>query len=213
MNKEEKIKKYIELILEFNKKINLISKKDEPLIYERHIKDSLFPSNFFDFSNKKAIDIGSGAGFPGVPLAIFFPSLYIELYEPIKKRANFLTIVKENLSLNNVEIKNDRIENRNKNEKVDVVLSRATFSLPILLELSVPFLKVNGILISYKGEKYQDEINLSSNALKILNSRVIDIKFKDEKNKKLGVNLFIKKEEETSKLYPRNFSIINKKPL
>jgi len=204
---------YISLIKEYNEKINLVSKKDINKIYTRHILDSLFIKKFLNFENKTAIDIGSGAGFPGIPLAISNPSLKIDLYEPIKKRANFLNLVKNTLKLNNVRVINKRIEERDIKNKVDFVVSRATFSLPILLELSVPFLKTKGLLISYKGEKYLEEMESSKNALIVLNSKVINVYKKENSENTFGVNIIIEKEDDVDLKYPRNFSVIKKRPL
>lgn len=213
MKKEEKINKFIDLVLKENEKFNLTAILTKGEFKTRHIEDSLFPSKVFDFNNKTILDLGSGAGFPGIPLAIEYPLSKFILVEPLEKRANFLNMVKKELDLENVEILNIRMEDYDKNKKVDVIVSRAVSELPILLELSIPFIKVGGTLIAYKGKKGEEEIKESQNALNKLNSKVILIQ-KDEEHFERGTtNIFIKKEKETSSIYPRQYQKIKKNPL
>lgn len=213
MNKEEKINKFIDLVLSENEKFNLTAILTKEEFKTRHIEDSLFPSKVFDFNNKTILDLGSGAGFPGIPLAIEFPSSKFILVEPLEKRANFLKMIKKELELENVEVLNIRMEDYDKNHKVDVIVSRAVSELPILLELSIPFIKVDGTLIAYKGKKGEEEIKESENALKLLNSKVVLIQ-KDENHLERGTtNIFIKKEKETNQIYPRQYQKIKKNPL
>lgn len=213
MNKEEKINKFIDLVLSENEKFNLTAILTKEEFKTRHIEDSLFPSKVFDFNNKTILDLGSGAGFPGIPLAIKFPSSIFILVEPLEKRANFLKMIKKELELENVEVLNIRMEDYDKNHKVDVIVSRAVSELPILLELSIPFIKVDGTLIAYKGKKGEEEIKESENALKLLNSKVVLIQ-KDENHLERGTtNIFIKKEKETNQIYPRQYQKIKKNPL
>lgn len=213
MNIEEKINKFIDLVLSENEKFNLTAILTKEEFKTRHIEDSLFPSKVFDFNNKTILDLGSGAGFPGIPLAIEFPSSKFILVEPLEKRANFLKMIKKELELENVEVLNIRMEDYDKNHKVDVIVSRAVSELPILLELSIPFIKVDGTLIAYKGKKGEEEIKESENALKLLNSKVVLIQ-KDENHLERGTtNIFIKKEKETNQIYPRQYQKIKKNPL
>lgn len=217
LSKEEKISKYKELVLFYNKKINLTSITDSKMFDVKHIEDSLLPSKVIDFNNKKVMDIGTGAGFPGIILAINYPSSTFYLVEPILKRCKFLEIVKNELNLDNVIIVNKRAEDL-KNDKefynFDLIVSRAVSDLRILLELSIPFLKIKGILIAYKGKDVQEEIDLSTNALKTLNSHIEKIQHdylsikEYERN-----NLIIMKDNEVDSKYPRRFNEIKKKPL
>lgn len=213
MEKNEVIEKYITLVLKENEKINLTAITDIGEFRVKHIEDSLKPSLVFDFNNKVIMDLGSGAGFPGIPLAINFPSSKFVLVEPITKRANFLNKVKEELDLKNVEVLNSRIEDLDKDYKYDVIVSRAVKELRILLELSIPYLKVGGTLIAYKGPKVEEEIEESTNALNLLNAQIYQKQELNLDKKFSRVNLFIRKLSETDKKYPRNFAQISKKPL
>ena len=213
INKEEKINKFIDLVLEENEKFNLTAVTNKEEFKNRHIVDSLFPSKVFDFENKYIMDLGSGAGFPGIPLAIYFPSSKFVLVEPIAKRCEFLERVKVELELNNVEIVNKRVEDLSKENKFDIVVTRAVSSLNILLELSIPYLKVGGMLIAYKGKKAQKEIKEASGAFKQLSCHVEDEQIDKEGENIIRYNLFIKKDKETDLRYPRNYSQIKKKPL
>ena len=213
INKEEKINKFIDLVLEENEKFNLTAVTNKEEFKNRHIVDSLFPSKVFDFENKYIMDLGSGAGFPGIPLAIYFPSSKFVLVEPITKRCEFLERVKVELELNNVEIVNKRVEDLSKEDKFDIVVTRAVSSLNILLELSIPYLKVGGTLIAYKGKKAQEEIKEANGAFKQLSCHVEDEQIDKEGENIIRFNLFIKKDKETDIRYPRNYSQIKKKPL
>lgn len=213
MEKNEVIEKYITLVLKENEKINLTAITDIDEFRVKHIEDSLKPTLVFDFNNKIIMDLGSGAGFPGIPLAINFPSSKFVLVEPITKRANFLNKVKEELDLKNVEVLNSRIEDLDKDYKYDVIVSRAVKELRILLELSIPYLKVGGTLIAYKGPKVEEEIEESTNALNLLNAQIYQKQELNLDKKFSRVNLFIRKLSETDKKYPRNFAQISKKPL
>lgn len=217
LSKEEKTNKYKELVLFYNNKINLTSITDSKMFDVKHIEDSLLPSKVIDFDNKKIMDIGTGAGFPGIILAINYPSSTFYLVEPILKRCKFLEIVKKELDLDNVIIINKRAEDLKNNKEFydfDVVVSRAVSDLRILLELSIPFLKLKGILVAYKGKDVEDEINLSKNALKTLNSHIETIQHdylsikEYERN-----NLIIMKDDVIDSKYPRRFNEIKKKPL
>lgn len=213
MEKEELISKFINLVLLENKKFNLTAVTNIEEFKNRHIEDSLAPSKVFDFSNKEILDLGSGAGFPGIPLAIYNPSSKFYLVEPIEKRASFLKMVKDTLLLDNVEIINKRMEELPKSKKYDLIVSRAVSELSILLELSIPYLKVGGILIAYKGKKGEEELIKAKNALKILNAKVINIQKEKINNNDERNNIFIIKEKECDSIYPRLYQKIKKKPL
>lgn len=213
MNKKEKIDKFIELVLIENEKFNLTAVTNKDDFKNRHILDSIYPTKVFDFENKFIMDLGSGAGFPGIPLAINFPSSKFVLVEPITKRCEFLEKIKKELELDNVEIVNKRVEELDKNTKFDVVVTRAVSSLNILLELAIPYLKVGGSLIAYKGRKAIEEINEAASAFKLLSCHVEDEQIEKKGEDIIRYNLFIKKDKETEAKYPRSYSKIKKKPL
>ncbi len=213
MEKEELITKFIELVLEENEKFNLTAITDVDEFKSRHIEDSLSSMKVFGYQNKEVLDLGSGAGFPGIPLAIYNPDASFTLVEPLEKRAIFLKKVKDILKLDNVVVLNKRMEELKKDKKYDVIVSRAVSELSILLELSIPYLKVEGILIAYKGKKGEEELKNASNALKILNSKVINIQKEKINDYDVRNNIFIQKLKETDNIYPRAYQKIKKKPL
>ena len=163
------------------------------------------------------MDLGSGAGFPGVVIKIFFPSCKMYLVEPTLKRCKFLESLINKLELNDIFVFNERSENLSDDfrEFFDCVVSRAVTQLNILLELSIPFIKVGGNLIAYKSRKSETEIKDSTNALKILNCEIFkdDIYYLDDNKENLRNILLIKKNKKTKKIYPRNYSIIKSKHL
>lgn len=213
---KEKLNDYMELVLEYNKVMNLTGITDKDEFVEKHFYDSLLPTEVVDFNNKKIVDIGSGAGFPGIPLAIAYPNSSFLLVEPMNKRCEFLRVVKEKLNLTNVTILCERAENikKDQRESFDIALSRAVSNLSILLELCVPYLKVGGIFLAYKGIKYEEELKSSKNALNSLFCEVTSVQ-----NRKLPItnddrfNIIIKKSKKTDLKFPRDFSQIKKKPL
>ena len=211
-----KLQEYKRMVIETNEVLNLTAITDSFEFDVKHLYDSLLISDYFDYKFKNIMDLGSGAGFPGIPLAILLKDTNFYLVEPTKKRCDFLTRVKDALNLTNVTIINKRSEDLDVNFRgyFDFIVTRAVSRLNILLEISLPFLKTNGYLICYKGIKYQEEINDSNIALKILNSSIEEVKketlpFLNEER----FNIIIKKNKEIDKKYPRLYSIIKKRPL
>ena len=208
--------KYLHLIQEYNKVMNLTGITEEEEVYEKHFYDSLLFSFNEDMENLSLIDIGSGAGFPGIPLAITYPSLKITLLEPLMKRCVFLSLVAEELGLKNVEVVCDRAEiySKENKEKFDIATARAVSKLNILLEIASQMIKVGGYFVALKGRIAEEEIEQAKFALKLLN-------FKIEKNKEdrlpseedKRVNIFIRKMGTTNGKYPRNYSQIKNRPL
>ena len=211
-----KLQEYKRMVIETNEVLNLTAITDSFEFDVKHLYDSLLISDYFDYKFKNIMDLGSGAGFPGIPLAILLKDTNFYLVEPTKKRCDFLTKVKDALNLTNVTIINKRSEDLDINFRgyFDFIVTRAVSRLNILLEISLPFLKTNGYLICYKGIKYQEEINDSNIALKVLNSTIEEVKketlpFLNEER----FNIIIKKNKEIDKKYPRLYSIIKKRPL
>jgi len=214
----EKLNKYMEFTLEENSKFNLTRNDNIDDFIIKNILDSLLIVKDIDLSGSLVLDLGSGAGLPGIPLAIYYKTTNFVLLEPTTKRSNFLQKAKELLNLENITVINERAEDyiskEGNREKFDFVVSRAVSKLNILLELSVPYLKVNGKLIAYKGLNYQNEIDETKKALNLLNSIVesaqeSNLPFTNENR----FNLIIKKEEKTTNKYPRSYKEISKKPL
>ena len=162
------IQKYKELLFKWNKIHNLTGAKDEKTIDE-FIYDAVFPVSFLPKS-KNLLDIGTGAGFPGMILAIALPDTEVTLVEPLKKRASFLQFVKADLGLENVRVVKKRVEEMD-SEIFELVTSRAVTDTAMLLELSKNFRDENSKLLFYKGEKVYDEVdeNLKHKVIKTKN--------------------------------------------
>lgn len=208
---------YYELLVSENTKYNLTNITEKSEAFEKHFNDSIYMNKVINLNEVTSLcDIGSGAGFPALPLKIVYPHLHVTIIEPTLKRANFMKMVVAKLNLQNVIIINGRAEDviSNLREKFDVVTARAVASLPVLLELTVPFCKKDGYVISYKGSSVLEEVNISLNALNVLNCSVECIK-EYELNHSYGKRALvkIKKNQITNIKYPRRFSEIKKRPL
>ena len=210
---EQQLEKYYELLIEENKKTNLtrITQKDE--VYLKHFYDSLTITKVIDLNqNLSLIDIGTGAGFPGLVLKIVFPTLNITLLDSLNKRIEFLNKVIKELNLKNIKTVNSRIEDYQK-ETFDIVTSRAVAKTNILLELSCKLPKINGYFIFLKAN-IEEELKESQNAIKELN---LTIEKKETFNLPIENSqrtiLKIKKISPIPTKYPRNFAKIKKKPL
>ena len=215
-NQKNQLVSYMELTLKANESFNLTANDTKESFMIKNIIDSLLIVKNLDLDGKNILDLGSGAGLPGIPLAIYYKNTNFTLLEPLTKRANFLKEIAQKLGLKNVNVVNDRAEIfiKNERESFDFVTSRAVSRLNILLELSIPFLKVGGKLIAYKGINYQEEINESKNALDLLSSKIISIEKENlvQINEK-RYNIFIQKNQKTSQKYPREYRLIKKKAL
>ena len=212
----EQLNKYYELIIEYNKVMNLTGITEKNQVYLKHFYDSLTIARVIDLTKEETLcDIGTGAGFPGIVLKILFPNLKITLIDSLNKRVEFLKIVIKELDLKNIEAIHKRAEEYalENIERFDIVTSRAVAPLNVLLELSIPLLKINKYFISYKGN-ISREIIESQNALKQLDSKIEKIEeFELPKENSNRTIIKIKKENKTSKKYPRKYSEIKKKPL
>lgn len=204
-----KFKKYYELLVQENQKYNLTSITDEEEVYYKHFLDCATILNYFDLNDKIICDVGSGAGFPGMVLKILCPSMKLYIVEPLGKRCKFLELVKKELGLKDVFIINDRVEKMNEyRECFDIVFARAVSNLSMLIELCIPIVKVKGYFVSMKGSNYQEEVNLASNALKKLDSKIENIY--EYQLGSYGVHSLIKilKDKKTSGKYPRSYAKI-----
>jgi len=154
----EKFKKYTDLLLKYNKVHRLSGAKNEEEVH-KNIEDSLYPINFIDFKNmKKVVDIGTGAGFPGMILAISLPDVHFTLVEPLMKRTAFLHLVKSIYGLQNVDIISNRIEDMDA-FRADLITSRAVAKSDFLIDLAKDFIGDGTEMLFYKGEKVFDEVN------------------------------------------------------
>ena len=211
----EELVSFMKYILEWNERFNLTAIKDEDSFLEKMIFDSAIALTDLDLSNKKVLDVGTGAGFPGVVLYLLNKKTDITLLDSTAKKINLL---KDYASNNGYKYDTiiARAEEyaRDNREKYDYVFARAVAPLNILLELCMPLLKIGGTFIALKGPGAEEEIEQSQSALKKLNGRVCKI-IVDELPESLETRniVYIAKEKETNKKYPRDYKDIKKLPL
>lgn len=210
---------YRDKLIEWNEKINITAITDTIEIQQKHFLDSLTPLTTGLFAgNKKIIDIGTGGGFPGLPLKIANNSLEVVLLDSLNKRINFLNEVIEVLRLNNIKAVHGRAEELSLKpayrEGFNIAISRAVASLNTLAEYCIPFVKVGGYFISMKGPQVEEEVNDSKNAIKILGARLSDIKYITIPDTDITHSLIIlEKITETPAKYPRGGGKPRKNPL
>lgn len=208
---------YFEYLMEVNKVTNLTAIRDEKEIIEKHFLDSLMILPQIPNDAKKAIDIGTGAGFPGMVLAISKPEITFTLLDSVGKKTQFLEEVKEKLSMNNVLIVNKRaeefIKEENQRESYDLGLCRGVSQMNVILEYMLPFLKNGGVFLPQKLN-YKKEVENSENCLNILKSEVQDVvKLELPFSNDARVILKIIKKDTIDKKYPRRIGIPKKRPL
>ena len=209
---EQMLEKYYNLLIETNKTTNLTRITNKEEVYLKHFYDSLTISKVINLTNQKIIDIGTGAGFPGIVLKIIYKDLNITLLDSSKKRIDFLNKVIKELNLTNIKTIHERIENY-KEEQFDIVTSRAVAKTNMLLELSCNLAKINGYYIFLKGN-LEEELTESQNAIKKLNLKLIkkeQFHLPIENSKRTIIK--IQKQKNSPKEYPRNFAKIKKNPL
>ncbi len=177
MENKTKYEEYMKIFLEENSKVNLISKNDEKYLWEKHIFDSLAIENFFekfDTSKIKTIlDIGTGGGFPSIPIAITYPHLKVTALDSIAKKIRAVQTIKDKLNIENLEPICTRVENLD--AKFDMITSRAVSSLKNICEYALPKLKKGGYFVAYKSRKTPQEIEEANSILKKYNSKIVDI--------------------------------------
>lgn len=207
---------YFEFLVEYNNYVNLTAITEEEDVYIKHFYDSILVGNVFDLKNVETIcDVGSGAGFPSIPLKIVYPNLKVTIVDGLDKRITFLKKLVEKLGLDNVNLVHGRAEEyaRLHRESFDVVTARAVARANILNELCIPLVKVGGHFISMKGKNAEEEIN-EGNSLKILNSKIVK---KNEyflpKEESKRALILIEHFEKCPSKYPRAFASIKKNPL
>lgn len=217
--------KYYEMLVEWNKVMNLTGITEYEEVYEKHFLDSICIVKAFSEKNiflsdttKKVIDIGTGAGFPGIPLKIVFPDMDITLLDSLNKRINFLNAVIEELGLSGIDTIHGRAEDYAKNqqhrEKYDLCVSRAVANLSTLSEYCVPFLKRGGYFISYKSGEVDEELKDAEKALSLLGGKAEKVvKFKIPETDIRRSFVIINKIQSTPGKYPRKAGLPSKEPL
>lgn len=212
----EMFAKYLSLLTEWNQKMDLTALKTDEDIIEKHFFDSLLVASGLKLSDQTLIDIGSGAGLPGIPLQIAYPNLRVTLLEPTHKRCVFLEEVQKQLNLTNLSVVNARAEDfvATKRETFDIGIARAVAPLNILAELSLPLVKNGGLFIAMKGPGSDEEVVQAKRALATLFASVEKVQHCTLfSNGDVRNNLFIRKNKLTPNKYPRSFSDIKKNPL
>ena len=209
--------KYMNLLIEWNQKINLTAIIEPKEIILKHFIDSFTLSKYIQY-NAKVVDIGTGAGFPGIPLKILRNDISVVLVDSLNKRIKFLDIVINELDLENIKTIHSRAEeighNKDYREKFDIVVSRAVANLATLSEYLIPLIKVNGKCLCMKGPEIEEEVNKSKNAITILGGTISNMYKFNLPNSDIGRTIIeIKKENNTKKQYPRKAGIPSKEPL
>lgn len=212
----EKFEIYYNFLIEENEKYNLTAITDKKEVFYKHFYDSIAISKYYNFDNQKICDVGSGAGFPSIPLKIVYNNLNVVIVDALGKRINFLKQLSEKLQLSNVECVHARAEEYASvaRESFDCVTARAVAALPILCELCIPLVKEQGIFFVPKGSMGYAEKDEAQNALKVLGCKEVE-SFSYELPFDYGERtcFVFKKIKATHKKYPRNFGQIKKKPL
>ena len=211
--------KYMRLVQEWNQKINLTAITEDEEFIKKHFIDCIKAFKSEELKNaKNLIDVGTGAGFPGLPIAIMREDLNVTLLDSLNKRINFLNIVINELGLKNVITIHSRAEDgarkKELRENFDVATSRAVANMTVLSEFCLPYVKVGGHFVALKGPAIEEELKASKNALGVLGGRlkeVIELEIEDTDLKHNVV--IVSKEKECPNSYPRKAGIITKKPL
>ena len=211
----EQLEKYYEILVTENKKYNLTAITTKEEVYLKHFYDSLTISKIIDLNNQSLCDIGTGAGFPGMILKIFYPNLSITLVDSTLKKCNFLNYVIKELKLNNIKVLNKRAEEfaKETREEYDIVTSRAVAPLKHLLEYSIPLLKVDGTYIAMKSDISKEIENISNYEHKLSIKQEKIIKFNLPIEKSLRTLISYQKLKPTNIIYPRKYNEIKKKDI
>ncbi|MFO0784331.1 MAG: 16S rRNA (guanine(527)-N(7))-methyltransferase RsmG [Phycisphaerales bacterium] len=208
------LQRYLQLLLEANERFNLTAVTDPVLAWTRHIQDSLSLVPFIVSAEARTLlDVGSGGGLPGIPLAIVLPDVQVTLLETTGKKAEFLRQTAATLGLRNVQVVQARAEDAGQDhhqyrERFDVVTSRAVGRLAMLLELTVPFARELGTVLSIKGEQAEAEVADAKQALHLLHAH-----FVDAVRTPTGTIVVVQKQRKTPRAYPRTAGEPKRKPL
>lgn len=214
-----KFKVFMEELVSWNNKFNLTALTEEKDILIKHFYDSVLGLKAWQWNGQEAVlDLGTGAGFPGIPLKILLPSIELVLVDSLQKRVGFLQNLIEKLQLSKVDAIHGRAEELGQNhlyrEKFDLVVSRAVAGLPVLAEYCLPFVKSGGCFLAYKGAEGKEESTMAEGAINELGGQIIKIEsfiLPEELSKRTII--IIQKLRPTPARYPRRAGIPAKKPL
>ncbi len=217
-NQLAQFSKYAELLLEWNKKMNLTAITDPAEIVTKHFVDSLYGLPYLS-GGDRIIDVGTGAGFPGIPLKIARPDISLTLLDSLNKRLTFLEEVTHALGLSDTKTVHARAEEGAKvksplRESFDCATARAVASLSVLSEYCLPYVKVGGVFLSYKGGDVEEECKMAKNAVCTLGGEISEIlKYTIPETDITHSIVVIQKKKPTLEIYPRQNGKISKKPL
>jgi len=206
---------YMKLLVEWNEKINLTTITEEDDIILKHFIDSIVISSLIEDKNK-IIDVGTGAGFPGIPLKIHNDTLDVTLLDSLNKRIQFLNCVIESLNLNNINTVHSRVEDfaKTSREGFEITVSRAVARLNVLVEYMLPLVKVGGKCICMKANDMEEEIEEAKKAIKVLGGKIEKVEEITLANTDIKRTIIIiKKEKSTPKVYPRKAGMASKSPI
>lgn len=211
--------RYYELLVEWNEKMNLTAITDKPGVYLKHFFDSISPAFYCDFSQPISLcDVGAGAGFPSVPLKICFPHIQLSIVDSLQKRITFLHVLASELELEDVAFYHDRAETFGRKEGIresfDVVIARAVARMPVLSELCLPLVQVNGTFIAMKAASAQEELEQGQTAIKVLGGEIAAVhSFTLPIEESERTIIVIDKKRKTPNKYPRKPGVPNKLPI
>lgn len=216
---KQQFKRYFEVLVEWNEKMNLTAITDAPSVYLKHFYDSITSAFYVDFTKYESVcDVGAGAGFPSIPLKIIYPHLHVTIVDSLNKRITFLNHLAGELKLENVAFVHARAEEFGRNPKYrehfDVVTARAVARLSVLSELCIPLAKQGGLFVSMKGAAASEEMKDATRAVKLLGA-VLQNEHEfllPEENSERHIFVFEKKKQ-TPKKYPRKPGVPNKTPI
>lgn len=213
--KSDKFLKYMKLLIEWNEKVNLTAITDPAEIILKHFVDSLTINKYIS-KNSKMIDVGTGAGFPGIPIAIYREDVEVLLLDSLNKRINFLNEVVNEIQLKNVATVHSRAEDYGQNnqarEVLDIATSRAVAPLNVLAEYLLPFVKVGGICLCMKGPGLKEELDNATKSINAMGGIVEKIEEIELENMERNI-LIIRKQRNTPNIYPRKAGTPSKKPI
>ena len=210
--KEKELSQYYDLLIEWNNKFNLTAVTERDQVELLHFKDSILPIDLIT-EKSSVLDVGSGAGFPAIPLKIVREDLSVTMIDSVNKKVTFLNEVIMKIGLKNIEAQHKRIEDIEKSKKYDVVTSRAVAPLNVLCEYCLPFVKKGGFMLAYKAVGVEEELNEAKKAIEILGGGEEKIIIRELSPEIKRAFVVIKKIKDTPSSYPRGGNKPRLKPI